>query len=183
MKIAATDLPGVVLLEPDVFSDRRGFFLESYNRKNLAESGLDYDFVQDNHSLSLDTGTIRGIHYQLAPKAQTKLVRVLVGAVFDVVLDIRPNSSTFGRWITVILSAANKKQLLIPKGLAHGFCTLEPCTEVLYKVDEYYSPEHERGILWNDPGLGIPWPAEEPILSAKDMKHPLLKHAELELLT
>ena len=180
MKITATDLPSVLLLEPEVFSDMRGFFLESFNQNTFSKAGLNYNFVQDNHSLSLDTGVIRGIHYQLTPKAQTKLMRVLAGSIIDVVVDIRKNSPTFGRWIAVTLSAVNKKQILVPKGFAHGFCTLEPNTEVLYKVDEYYSPEHDRGILWKDPDLGIPWPTEHPILSDKDSRHPLLKQAELD---
>lgn len=180
LKITTTDLPGVFLLEPDVFSDSRGFFLESYNQKTFAEAGLNYNFVQDNHSLSLEAGVIRGLHYQLTPKAQAKLVRVLAGAIVDVVVDIHQNSPTFGRWIIVNLSATNKKQLLVPKGFAHGFCTLEPHTEVLYKVDEFYSPKHDRGILWKDPALGIPWPTEHPILSDKDLKQPVLKQAELD---
>ncbi len=180
MNITSTDLPGVFLLEPDVFNDSRGFFLESYNQRTFSEAGLNYNFVQDNHSLSLDAGVIRGMHYQLTPKAQTKLLHVLTGAIIDVVVDIRNNSPTFARWIMVTLSATNKKQLLVPKGFAHGFCTLEPHTEVLYKVDEYYSPEHDRGILWKDPNLGIPWPTEHPILSDKDLRHPVLKLAELD---
>lgn len=181
LKITFTDLPGVLVLEPHVFNDARGFFQESYNQKTFIEAGLNYNFVQDNHSLSLDAGVIRGIHYQLNPKAQTKLVRVLAGAIFDVAVDIRQNSPTFGRWITVTLSAANKLQLLVPRGFAHGFCTLEPHTQVLYKVDEYYSPEHDRGISWEDPDLGIPWPTKHPILSAKDLRHPTFKQAELTI--
>ncbi|SPF55821.1 dTDP-4-deoxyrhamnose-3,5-epimerase [Candidatus Desulfosporosinus infrequens] len=181
MKITSTDLPGVLVLEPQVFNDARGFFQESYNQKTFIEAGLNYNFVQDNHSLSLDAGVIRGIHYQLNPKAQTKLVRVLAGAIFDVAVDIRQNSPTFGRWITVTLSAANKLQLLVPRGFAHGFCTLEPHTQVLYKVDEYYSPEHDRGISWEDPDLGISWPTKHPILSAKDLRHPTFKQAELTI--
>jgi dTDP-4-dehydrorhamnose 3,5-epimerase len=179
MKILETNLEGVFVFEPTVFEDHRGFFMESYNKRILHEHGINYDFIQDNHSLSVQVGTIRGLHYQLQPKAQTKLVRVISGAIFDVVVDIRKNSSTFGKWFGVLLSAENKKQLLVPKGFAHGFCTLEPNTQVLYKVDEYYSPEHDRGIIWSDPEIGIEWPTTAPILSQKDQQHPLLKDAEI----
>lgn len=179
MKVLKTDLEGVLVLEPDVFEDNRGFFMESYNKRRFRELGLEFDFVQDNHSLSAEAGTVRGLHYQLQPKAQTKLVRVVAGAIFDVVVDIRKQSPTYGRWFGITLSAANKKQLLVPKGFAHGFCTLEPHTEVLYKVDEYYSPEHDRGILWNDPAIGVEWPVGNPVLSEKDKRHPLLKDAEM----
>ncbi|MFC4769946.1 dTDP-4-dehydrorhamnose 3,5-epimerase [Effusibacillus consociatus] len=179
MKIIETKLDGVLLIEPDVFEDSRGFFMESYHKRKCQELGLDYDFVQDNHSLSVEAGTIRGLHYQLYPKAQTKMVRVVKGAIYDVVVDIRRHSSTFGQWIAVTLSAENKQQLLVPEGFAHGFCTMEANTEVLYKVDEFYSPEHDRGILWNDHALGISWPTTNPILSEKDKKQPKLKDAEI----
>lgn len=138
-----------------------------------------YQFIQDNQSLSAEVGVLRGLHYQLNPKAQTKLIRVLSGVIYDVIVDIRRNSPTFGQWVGVILSEYNKRQLLVPKGFAHGFCTLVPNTQVLYKVDEYYSPENDRGILWNDPALGIDWPTSNPVLSDKDQRHPLLKDAEL----
>ena len=156
-----------------------GVFYGSYNKKIFEEYGLDFDFIQDNHSLSQQTGTIIGLYYQLNPKAQTKLVRVTHGAIYDVIVDIRKGSPTYGKWQGFILSADNKRQLLVPKGFAHGFCTLVENTEVQYKVDEYYSPEHDRGILWNDPSLGIDWPTANPILSEKDTKHPLLKDAEI----
>ncbi|WP_409344206.1 dTDP-4-dehydrorhamnose 3,5-epimerase [Paenibacillus sp. MBLB4367] len=178
MKIIETKLSGVHILEPDIFVDHRGFFMESYNRDRLLCMGLDHEFVQDNHSLSVEAGVLRGLHYQLAPKAQTKLVRVIAGAVYDVVVDIRKESQTYGQWIGVKLSAKNKKQLFVPKGFAHGFCTIEPNTEVLYKVDEYYSSEHDRGILWSDPVLGIEWPVSKPILSGKDEEHPCLFDAD-----
>lgn len=178
MRLIQTKLEGVMIVEPSVFGDNRGFFLESYNEKKFNELGLDYKFIQDNHSLSVEPGVLRGLHYQLDPKAQTKLVRVATGAIYDVAVDIRRNSPTFGQWVGVILSAANKRQLLVPKGFAHGFCTIVSNTEVLYKVDEYYSPEHDRGIAWDDPDLGIDWPVTSPILSEKDGKHPLLKDAE-----
>ncbi|MCY9663283.1 dTDP-4-dehydrorhamnose 3,5-epimerase [Paenibacillus chondroitinus] len=179
MYIFSTKLEGLHILEPDVHGDNRGFFMESYSRKKLLELGIRQEFIQDNHSLSVETGVLRGLHYQLNPKAQTKLVRVASGAIYDVAVDIRKDSSTFGEWVGVILSEANNRQLLVPKGFAHGFCTIVPNTQVLYKVDEYYSPEHDRGILWSDPELNIDWPTSKPILSDKDQKHPLLKDAEI----
>lgn len=179
MKIEKTPLDGVYVLEPNVFGDHRGFFMESYNKERLRGLGIEIDFVQDNQSLSAEVGTLRGLHYQLHPKAQTKLVRVLAGAIYDAVVDLRRESPTFGQWFGVELSASNKKQLLVPRGFAHGFCTLLPNTEVFYKVDEYYSPEHDRGILWNDPRIGIPWPISEVILSEKDRHHPLFVEAEM----
>jgi dTDP-4-dehydrorhamnose 3,5-epimerase len=179
MNVIATKLPGLFIIEPDVHGDHRGFFMESYHRAKLAEHGIDIPFVQDNHSLSVEIGVLRGLHYQLNPKAQTKLVRVVSGVIYDVAVDIRKNSSTFGQWVGVTLSADNKRQLLVPQGFAHGFCTTEPQTQVLYKVDEYYSPVHDRGILWSDPAIGIDWPTANPILSDKDQKHPLLKDAEI----
>jgi dTDP-4-dehydrorhamnose 3,5-epimerase len=153
--------------------------MESYNYREFKEIGIDIEFVQDNHSLSVQAGTLRGLHYQLEPKAQTKLVRCIKGAIYDVVVDIRKGSPTFGKWISVILTEHNKRMLLVPKGFAHGFVTLVPNTEVLYKVDEYYSPEHDRAIRWNDPKLNIDWPVREPILSDKDRNAPLLDEAEI----
>jgi dTDP-4-dehydrorhamnose 3,5-epimerase len=179
MKIIEIGLSDVVIIEMNVFGDHRGFFMESYNAKQFKEKGISNIFIQDNHSLSVEAGVLRGLHYQLNPKAQSKLVRVVSGAIYDVVVDIRSNSPTFGQWSGVILSAENKRQLLVPVGFAHGFCTLVPNTEVLYKVDEYYSPEHDRGIAWNDPVLGIDWPTTNPILSDKDQKHPCLAEAEI----
>ncbi|EES72755.1 dTDP-4-dehydrorhamnose 3,5-epimerase [Paenibacillus sp. oral taxon 786 str. D14] len=179
MKLTPLKLEGVFLLEPVVHGDHRGFFMESYNEAVLKQLGINYHFVQDNQSLSSEVGVLRGLHYQLNPKAQAKLVRVLTGAIYDVVLDIRRSSPTFGQWIGVTLSEANKRQLLVPKGFAHGFCTLEPNTQVFYKVDEYYSPEHDRGILWNDPALKINWPVSEPLLSDKDRRHPTFAEAEM----
>jgi dTDP-4-dehydrorhamnose 3,5-epimerase len=179
MKLIDTKMKDVFLIEPAVFGDNRGFFMESYNDMRFKEMVTDCTFVQDNHSLSTESGVLRGLHYQLTPKAQTKLVRVLAGAIYDVVVDIRKSSPAFGQWMGFILSAANKRQLLVPKGFAHGFVTLVPNTEVLYKVDEYYSSEHERGIAWNDLSLGIDWPTSQPILSDKDAKLPSLKDAEM----
>ena len=180
MKVIHTRLNGVLIVEPVVHGDERGFFMESYNERLFAEHGITVRFVQDNHSMSAEAGTLRGLHYQLNPMAQTKLVRVLSGAIYDVVLDLRKDSSTYGEWEGFTLSAENKRQLLVPKGFAHGFCTLMPHTQVLYKVDEYYSPEHDRGILWSDPELAIDWPCTNPILSAKDQKHPLFRDAEFD---
>ncbi|NQX60249.1 dTDP-4-dehydrorhamnose 3,5-epimerase [Paenibacillus qinlingensis] len=179
MRIRSTKLQGVYIVEPDVHCDHRGFFMESYNSRKFADLGIDFTFIQDNHSHSVEAEGLRGLHYQLNPKAQAKLVRVVSGEIYDVAVDIRKDSPTFGQWIGVILSEANKCQILIPRGFAHGFCTLVPNTQVLYKVDQYYSPEHDRGILWNDPSLGIDWPISKPILSGKDQNHPLLKDAEI----
>jgi dTDP-4-dehydrorhamnose 3,5-epimerase len=175
MNIKKTLFKGVYIIEPDVFQDHRGFFIESYNKSLLLQEGIDIDFIQDNHSFSNNAGVLRGLHYQLNPKAQTKLVRVCTGAIFDVVVDIRKNSDTFGHWISVILSEENKRQVLVPKGFAHGFCTLVPNTHVIYKVDEYYDGELDRGVLWKDPVIGIDWPVATPILSEKDSKLPLLR--------
>jgi len=180
MKVLETVLNGAVLLEPTLFIDERGFFTESYNKQQLfRDYGVDLDFIQDNHSLSVKAGVIRGLHYQLNPKSQTKLVRVTRGAIYDVILDIRKGSPTFGKWQGFILSSDNNRQLLVPSGFAHGFCTLVENTEVQYKVDEYYSPEHERCIRWEDETLGIDWPTSNPILSEKDANSPLFKDAEI----
>jgi dTDP-4-dehydrorhamnose 3,5-epimerase len=179
MNLIETRLQGVFLIEPKVFGDHRGYFTESYSARKFAELGLDFNLVQDNESLSVEAGTLRGLHYQLNPKAQTKIVRVLQGAVYDVVVDIRKDSPTFGQWESFILSEDNKRQLVVPRGFAHGICTLVPNTKLFYKVDEFYSPEHDRGILWNDPDLNIPWPTANPILSEKDKNQPLFREAEM----
>ncbi len=179
MKVTSLTLEGAKLVEPVVHGDHRGFFMESYNEKLMHENGIMHKFIQDNHSLSAEPGVLRGMHYQLNPKAQTKLIRVISGSIYDVILDIRKDSPTFGQWQGFILSDANKRQLLVPQGFAHGFCTLAANTQVIYKVDEYYSPEHDRGIAWDDPSLNIDWPVSSPVLSDKDTRHPLLKDAEL----
>lgn len=179
MEIIQTSLDGVFIIKPKIIEDQRGFFMESFNKVKFKDLGMEFNFVQDNHSYSVTKDVLRGLHYQINPKAQTKLVRVIAGAIFDVVVDLRKSSSTFGQWYGITLSSENKTQLLVTSGFAHGYCTLEPNTEVLYKVDEYYSPEHERGILWNDRDLGIDWPTSSPILSNKDQKHPLLKDTEI----
>ncbi|MFT4412571.1 dTDP-4-dehydrorhamnose 3,5-epimerase [Fredinandcohnia humi] len=182
MKVIDTKLDGVKIIEPSVFQDNRGFFMESFNHQRFAEHGLNYNFIQDNHSLSVDKEVIRGLHYQLEPNAQTKLVRVIKGAIYDVAVDIRKGSPTFGQWVGVTLSEENYRMLLVPKGFAHGFCTLSDNTHVQYKVDEYYSPLHDKGILWNDPTLQIDWPTSNPILSDKDAKQPLLSKAEINFM-
>ncbi|MGF6353634.1 dTDP-4-dehydrorhamnose 3,5-epimerase [Paenibacillus sp. 4624] len=182
MKVTSSKLQGAILLEPVVHGDHRGFFLESYNRDSMGQSGVKHHFIQDNQSLSAQPGVLRGLHYQCNPKAQTKLIRVIAGAIYDVIVDIRQGSPTFGQWEGFILSEYNLRQLLVPKGFAHGFCTLVPNTQVLYKVDEYYSPENDRGILWSDPALEIDWPMTNPILSEKDQKLPLLKDAEMDFI-
>ena len=175
MKIIKTKLEGVVIIEPDVFGDNRGFFMESWNKKKMTEAGLDYDFVQDNHSKSTVKGTLRGIHFQKGDKAQAKLVRCVKGAVLDVAVDLRRNSSTFKQWVGVELSEENKKQLLIPRGFGHGFVTLTDDVELLYKADNYYAPEADAGVRWNDPEISVKWGVENPVLSEKDKKNPFLK--------
>ncbi len=175
MKITKTKLDGVIIIEPDIFGDNRGFFMESWNKEKMAELGLDYDFVQDNHSKSTVKGTLRGIHFQKGDKAQAKLVRCIKGVVLDVAVDLRKNSPTFKQWVGVELSAENKKQLLIPRGFGHGFITLTDDVEFLYKADNYYAPEADAGIRWNDPNIGVEWGVENPILSEKDKKNPFLK--------
>ncbi len=175
MKITKTKLEGVVIIEPDVFGDNRGFFMESWNKKKMEEAGLFYDFVQDNHSKSTVKGTLRGIHFQKGDKAQAKLVRCVKGAVLDVAVDLRPDSPTFKQWVGLELSAENKKQLLIPRGFGHGFVTLTDDVEFLYKADNYYAPEADAGIRWNDPEICINWGVENPILSEKDNNNPFLK--------
>lgn len=166
----------VLVITPKIFRDQRGFFSETYNQRALAAAGFDATFVQDNHSLSTERGVIRGLHFQAQPEPQGKLVRVARGAIFDVAVDIRQGSPTYGQHVSRVLSADNWEQLWVPVGFAHGFCTLEPDTEVIYKVTGYYSPDCDRGLAWNDPALGIDWPvaADAAILSAKDTTHPML---------
>jgi dTDP-4-dehydrorhamnose 3,5-epimerase len=179
MKVTKTELNGVMIIEPTVFGDHRGWFMETYSESKFSDAGINLKFVQDNHSFSAAKGTLRGLHYQLNPKAQTKLVRCTKGEIFDVAVDIRKGSPTFGKWFGIVLSAENKKQLLIPKGFAHGFMTLTEDVEVQYKVDELYAPECDRGIIWNDPAIEIEWPMDiKPIISTKDENAPLLKDAE-----
>jgi len=172
MELIETGLDGAVCIVPKVFQDDRGFFLESYNADRLREQGITADFVQDNHSLSRTKGVLRGLHFQEPPFAQAKLVRVVRGAVLDVIVDIRKNSPTFGKWKSVELTQENFMMLYVPRGFAHGFCTLRENTEFLYKVDNYYHPEHDRGIRYDDPDLSIPWPVSPPVVSANDAQLP-----------
>lgn len=174
MRIQPTAIKDVLLLEPRVFGDERGFFMETYRKAILRDFGVQGEFVQDNHSLSVEAGTLRGLHFQKNPKAQTKLVRVVRGAILDVAVDIRQGSPTYGAHVAEVLSADNHRQLLIPRGFAHGFVTLAANTEVVYKVDEYYSHAEDRGILWSDPALKISWRVDMPLLSEKDKAAPLL---------
>ena len=178
MKAIPTELPGVILLEPKVFGDDRGFFFESYNRRAFREAtGLDPDFVQDNHSRSA-RNVLRGLHYQVR-QPQGKLVRVTSGEVYDVAVDLRRSSPTFGRWVGLTLSAANRRMLWVPEGFAHGFVVTSEHAEFLYKTTDYYAPEHERSLLWNDPALGIAWPVEgAPLLKPSDAAAPPLASAE-----
>ncbi len=176
MKVTECRLAGVKIIEPRVFQDNRGFFLESYNRSEYSKYGIDQDFVQDNHSKSVKN-TLRGLHYQINP-GQDKIVRVIAGEVFDVVVDIRRNSPTYGQWEGFILSAENKLLIYVPKGFAHGFCVLSDSAEFVYKCSEYWSPKDERGIIWNDPDINVQWPVADPILSAKDLKNLPLKELE-----
>lgn len=174
MRVEALNIPAVKMLAPGKHGDDRGFFSETYNKKALAASGIRLEFVQDNHSFSAAKGTVRGLHFQTPPFAQDKLVRVTRGAIFDVAVDLRRSSPTYGRHVSATLSAAAWDQILVPIGFAHGLMTLEPNTEVIYKVSDYFAPEHDHGLLWNDPALGIEWPLaeHEAILSDKDRAQP-----------
>ncbi len=180
MKFTPTRIPDVILIAPDVFGDQRGFFMETYQKERYFKAGIRYEFVQDNHSGS-NQGTLRGLHYQIR-HPQGKLVRACAGEIFDVAVDIRQFSPTFGHWVGEILSAENKRQLWIPPGFAHGFYVLSDWAELLYKATDYYAPEWERSLRWDDPDLGIEWPlldGETPILSEKDRQALLLSNAEL----
>lgn len=174
MNIIKTEIPGLLILEPQVFPDNRGFFLESYNQKTFSAAGIATVFVQDNHSRS-GKGTIRGLHFQKPGFAQTKLVRCTLGEVYDVAVDLRRDSPTFKQWVGVLLTAENKKQFYIPKGFAHGFAVLSDSAEFQYKCDDYYAPGQEAGLLWNDPELNIDWQVREPLISEKDKKNFSLK--------
>jgi dTDP-4-dehydrorhamnose 3,5-epimerase len=176
LTVVPTSIEAVKIITPKSFQDSRGVFCETYNRQRFFEHGVELDFVQDNQSSSVEIGTIRGLHFQSNPAAQDKLVRVLRGSIFDVAVDLRRTSPTYGKWVAEKLSADNGKQLLVPVGFAHGFCTLEPDTHVLYKVTAYYSPANDLGIAWDDPDLAIDWPIPpgKAILSEKDTRHPRL---------
>lgn len=179
MKITETHISGLFVIEPKVFEDRRGYFFEAYNKRHMEEAGIQLKFVQDNQSKS-DYGVIRGLHYQLNPKAQTKLVRVLEGTIYDVAVDVRQGSPTFGEWFGLEISAENRKQLLIPKGFAHGFSVQSKTAIVFYKCDELYAPEQDAGIIYNDNKLEIDWgiPSDKILLSEKDRKLPSFKEAK-----
>lgn len=182
LKVTQTNLMDVKIIEPAVFGDHRGFFTESYSKEAFNEVGITFDFVQDNHSLSVEAGVIRGLHFQKGEAAQTKLIRVVSGAVLDVIVDIRKGSPTYGKSEGYILSADNQRQLLVPKGFAHGFVTLTPNVNFLYKCDNYYNAEADAGIAFDDPALGIDWPLDlsKAILSEKDKQHPTLASFEKE---
>ena len=177
MDLITTNISEVKLLQPRCFEDKRGLFFETYNQRRFAEIGLNDVWIQDNHSCSAQLGTVRGMHYQTAPVVQAKLIRVIRGSIYDVAIDIRPNSPTRGQYVGVELSAENKLQLYVPKGFAHGFCTLENETEVIYKTTELYSPENENGIRWDDPDVSVNWPVprEQITIVGRDAELPLMR--------
>lgn len=181
IEVRTLALDGVIEILPQKFGDDRGFFSETYNAENLKKAGIDLQFVQDNHSLSATKGVLRGLHYQLPPRAQDKLVRVVRGAIIDVVVDIRKSSPTFKKWLALEVSADKWNQILVPKGFAHGFVTLEDNTEVIYKVTDYYSKDHDRSVRFDDPSIGVNWPfdAAQIQLSDKDRNAPFLESAEV----
>jgi len=180
MKVISTSLKGVLLIEPSVFEDKRGFFMETYQQKKYMDSGIKSNFIQDNLSFSV-RGTLRGLHYQL-PHTQAKLVHVIEGEIFDVTVDIRSGSPSFAKWTGVHLSGENRRQLYIPEGFAHGFCVLSETAIFMYKCSDFYSPDSERGILWSDPDIGVDWPVENPVLSKKDRNYDYLKDVPHEYL-
>lgn len=180
MNVIKTAIEDVYILEPKVFGDNRGWFMESYSERKMKEHGLNYNFVQDNHSFSATKGTLRGIHFQKGESAQAKLVRCSKGAVIDVAVDLRKGSPTYKKWVAVELSAENKRQLLIPRGFGHGFVTLTDDVEFLYKADNYYDPSNDRSILWCDEEIGVNWGVENPIISEKDSKAPKLCDSDVD---
>jgi dTDP-4-dehydrorhamnose 3,5-epimerase len=180
LRSVKTKLPGVLVIEPDVFKDNRGFLLETYHHRKYAEAGIDIPFVQDNHSHSRK-GTLRGLHYQLK-HPQDRLVYVITGEIFDVAVDIHHGSSTFGKWVAVNLSEENHRQVFIPKGFAHGFCVLSETADVIYKCSDFYTPGDDLGIYWADPDIGIEWPVKDPVLSEKDTRNPRLKELPEDML-
>ena len=180
MKVVATEIEDLFIIEPQVFGDSRGWFMESWSQKKMEETGLFYNFVQDNHSFSAVKGTLRGLHFQKGSSSQAKLVRCVRGAVLDVAVDLRKNSKTYKKWVGCILSEENKKQFLIPRGFAHGFLTLTDNVEFVYKADNYYDPQADRNIIWNDQEINIDWGIENPILSEKDKKAPKLSESDVD---
>ncbi len=180
INVTNTSLDGVYIIEPKSFGDNRGWFMESYSKRDMEAAGINVDFVQDNRSYSAKKGIIRGLHFQRNPMAQAKLVTCLRGAILDVAVDLRKDSTTYKQWISVELTAENRKELFIPKGFAHGFLTLTDDVEIMYKCDEFYSPEHDGGIRFDDPDIGVDWGVTDPILSEKDTNAPFLKDIELD---
>ena len=180
MKVVATEIEDLFIIEPQVFGDNRGWFMESWSQKKMEEVGLFYNFVQDNHSFSAIKGTLRGLHFQKGSSSQAKLVRCVRGAVLDVAVDLRKNSKTYKKWVGCVLSEENKKQFLIPRGFAHGFLTLTDNVEFVYKADNYYDPQADRNIIWNDEEINVDWGIENPILSEKDKKAPKLSESDVD---
>jgi dTDP-4-dehydrorhamnose reductase/dTDP-4-dehydrorhamnose 3,5-epimerase len=180
LNIIKTEIEGVVIVDLKVFGDNRGWFAETYSKEKFHQLGVDVEFIQDNHSFSAQKGVLRGLHFQQPPMAQTKLVRCTRGEILDVAVDIRKGSPTYKKWVAVKLTEENKRQLLVPKGFAHGFVTLTDNVEVHYKVDQYYSPENDRGIRYDDPEINVDWGVEDPILSEKDLKAPLFKDCDID---
>ena len=178
MKVSPTSIPDVLIIEPEVFEDTRGFFIETYHQKRYEQFNIDCIFVQDNFSHSVH-GILRGLHYQLK-HPQAKLVQAIHGAIFDVAVDIRQGSPTFGKWVGAHISDKNRRQIFVPKGFAHGFCVLSKTADILYKCTDFYAPDDEEGILWSDPGIDIDWPVTDPLLSDKDSKYPCLKDVPRE---
>ena len=174
MQVRTTEIPGVLLLTPRYFNDKRGYFVETYNARAARDTGLMAEFVQDNQALSLKRGTVRALHFQVPPKVQAKLVRVVRGSIYDVAVDLRAGSPSYGRWVAATLTAQGGEQIFVPRGFAHGYCTLEDDTEVAYKVDDYYAPDCEQGLAWNDLTLRIEWPIPlaDAVLSDKDRELP-----------
>lgn len=179
--VEKTKLSGVYVITPKVFGDKRGWFMESYSKRDLKENGIDVDFVQDNRSFSEKKGIIRGLHFQRNPMCQAKMLTCISGAILDVAVDLRKDSPTYKQWISVELTGENKKEIFIPKGFAHGFVTLTDNVEISYKCDEFYSPEHDGGIRYDDPSIGVDWGVDNPILSDKDVNAPYLKDIEKDL--
>ena len=180
MKVIETEIKDLYMIEPQVFGDSRGWFMESWSQKKMEEKGLFYNFVQDSHSFSEKKGTLRGLHFQKGSSSQAKLVRCVRGAVFDVAVDLRKKSKTYKKWVGCILSEENKKQFLIPRGFAHGFLTLTDNVEFVYKADNYYDPQADRNIIWNDEEINVDWGIENPILSEKDKKAPKLSESDVD---
>ncbi|WP_300344646.1 dTDP-4-dehydrorhamnose 3,5-epimerase [Fusobacterium sp.] len=180
MKLIDTGIEDLFIIEPQVFGDNRGWFMESWSQKKMEDLGLFYNFVQDSHSFSAVKGTLRGLHFQKGESAQAKLVRCVKGAVLDVAVDLRKNSKTYKKWVSCVLSAENKKQFLIPRGFAHGFLTLTDDVEFVYKADNYYDSKSDRNIIWNDPEINVEWGIENPILSEKDKKAPTLSESDVD---